>query len=97
MLKTILEGPEVQYCEGVDDNLFLLKYFKFECKSCELLCTHTLITECCKTAICLRCSLALADHQAQEKMINCLFCNKNIEKYFMLRDPFHSETRLLAR
>lgn len=61
MIKTILEGTEVEYCEGVDTNFFLLKYFKFECSICYRLCSHALVSDCCKTSVCLACSLEIAD------------------------------------
>jgi hypothetical protein len=30
-VRTALEGSEIQYCEAVNGNMFLLKYFKYEC------------------------------------------------------------------
>jgi hypothetical protein len=58
------------------------------------LCSHALVTDCCKEAVCLSCCAELADEvderrkMSGETMTNCFFCQKNVEKFFMLRDPF---------
>lgn len=65
------------------------------------LCSHTLITDCCKQSVCLNCGLDLADQQAQigseDKIKECIFCIKNVEKQYMLRDPYKAEEKKLAK
>ena len=45
----------------MNQNYFLLKYFKFECSVCAILCSHVLISDCCKTSLCLCCAMTLCD------------------------------------
>lgn len=96
IMRTILEGSEVEYCEGVDTNFFLLKYFKFECLICTRLCSHSLLTDCCKSTICLECCNEIANeyYKINQKIQECLFCHKDISKtFYLFRDPYKSEEK----
>jgi hypothetical protein len=61
-VRTTLEGGEVKYCESLNGNLFLLKYFKYECSVCLKLSSHVLVADwCCKAAVCLGCTQQIGD------------------------------------
>lgn len=77
----------MQYCEGINGNYFLLKYFKFECGLCLKLCSETLVSDCCTAPLCLNCALELADHyQENGNVKQCIFCNVKIEYNYIVRD-----------
>ena len=56
IVKTILEDETLKSCDGVGANYFLLKYFKFECYLCTRLHNNVLVTECCKSPVCVNCT-----------------------------------------
>jgi len=54
--------------------------------------------------MCLDCALSLADQQQEAHreglgslMKNCLLCDKDVSRIYMLRDPFKAEERALAK
>eukprot|EP00347_Sterkiella_histriomuscorum_P020576 403337275 len=56
--------------------------------------------DCCKTPVCLECSLEIAV-EYQRLMVRvpeCLFCQKDMSNsYYQYRDPFKSEEKLIRR
>lgn len=76
----------------------MLKYFKFECTLCLKLTSHTLVTHCCLSPICLNCSLELADHYScNPPPTHCLFCDLNVSQRFLIRDPSALEQKKLSQ
>ena len=95
------EDPkDIQYCEGVNSNIFLLKYFKFSCVSCMRLCSQTLVTDCCKESICIGCCHYLFDQFKNgeiDPFTHCIYCSKPVEKLYLFRDPYQQEKKMLAK
>mmetsp|Transcript_36980 Transcript_36980/g.27341 ORF Transcript_36980/g.27341 Transcript_36980/m.27341 type:complete len:100 (+) Transcript_36980:308-607(+) len=80
VLKTLIKEADVKYCEGINGNLFLLKYFKFDCHICVRFSTAVLVTHCCLTPVCFKCALELNEHFAakNENVLQCLFCKSKV-------------------
>ena len=98
ILKTLLEGDEIAYCESLKSSniMFLVKYFKFECQICFRLCSHALLVDCCKNPVCLDCSLEVSDEyeRLDIRVPECLFCKKEmISTYYVFRDPYKNEKK----
>ena len=109
-VKTTLEGSEVQYCESLNGNLFLLKYFKYECALCSKLCSHILIADfCCHAAMCLECCRQICDqleeivqqegNECQVALGECLFCGRemNPDTFLLIRDPYQYELQAISK
>lgn len=89
IVKTILEDEAIKSCDGVGANYFLLKYFKFECFMCSRLHNNVLVADCCKSPICLTCTQELCDqYEVEGPLTFCIFCNKEIQKCWYIRDPY---------